>query len=257
MDFMKRFDLKGKNILITGGAQGIGKCVAEALASCGANIGIVDLQGDAAAKTVEQIRKEYKVKVSSFKCNVTDSVAVDRTISAFAAYAGGLDAVFNNAGIVMHAPAEKVSDEDWKSVIDVNLNGVFYVARAAAKQFMKEGKKGSIVNTASMSGLIVNLPQCQAAYNTSKAAVIHLTKTLAVEWADKGIRVNSISPGYIRTEMTAAVREEWRKYWEDLIPFKRMGTPEELAGAVIYLMSDASTYTSGLNMVVDGAFTCI
>lgn len=257
MKFMKKFELKGKNILVTGGAQGIGKCVAGILGECGANVGIIDLQADAAARTAEEIRVTHKVKVASFKCNVTDPDMVDKTIAAFSSYAGGLDAVFNNAGIVMHGAAENVSSEDWKRVMDVNINGVFYVARAAARQFIRESKKGSIVNTASMSGIIVNLPQCQAAYNTSKAAVIHLTKTLAVEWADKGIRVNSISPGYIRTEMTAAVREEWRKYWENIIPFKRMGTPEELAGAVIYLMSDASTYTTGLNMVIDGGFTCI
>ena len=126
-----------------------------------------------------------------------------------------------------------------------------------AKQLILKGKKGSIINTASMSGVIVNVPQLQSSYNASKAAVMHLTKSLAVEWADKGIRVNAISPGYIRTEMTESVREDWKKLWEGMIPFGRMGTPEELAGAVIYLASDMSSYTSGLNMVIDGAFTCI
>lgn len=131
------------------------------------------------------------------------------------------------------------------------------MAREFAKQLILKGKKGSIINTASMSGVIVNVPQLQSSYNASKAAVMHLTKSLAVEWADKGIRVNAISPGYIRTEMTESVREDWKKLWEGMIPFGRMGTPEELAGAVIYLASDMSSYTSGLNMVIDGAFTCI
>lgn len=108
-----------------------------------------------------------------------------------------------------------------------------------------------------MSGTIVNIPQGQASYNASKAAVAHLTKSLAVEWADKGIRVNSISPGYIRTEMTGNVRQDWQDLWVNSIPFKRMGTPDELAGAVIYLLSEASTYTSGLNMIIDGCFTVV
>ncbi len=122
---------------------------------------------------------------------------------------------------------------------------------------IQEGKRGSIVNTASMSGTIVNFPQRQASYNSSKAAVIQLTKSLAVEWAEYGIRVNCISPGYIRTEMTSVVDREIRNIWESLIPFKRMGTPEELVGGIIYLLSDASTYTSGCNLIMDGCYTCI
>ena len=122
---------------------------------------------------------------------------------------------------------------------------------------IQEGKRGSIVNTASMSGTIVNFPQRQASYNSSKAAVIQLTKSLAVEWAEYGIRVNCISPGYIWTEMTSVVDRETRNIWESLIPFKRMGTPEELVGGIIYLLSDASTYTSGCNLIMDGCYTCI
>lgn len=257
MSFMSKFDIRDKRIMVTGGAQGIGKCVANILAECGAHVGIVDLNRDLAERTAESISREHQAKVYAYACDVANPQMVNDVFSSFVSDFGCLDGVFNNAGIVWHEEAETVSPEDWLKVINVNLNGVFYVAQAAAKQFIKERKRGSIVNTASMSGVIVNIPQCQASYNSSKAGVIQLTKSLAVEWAEKGIRVNCISPGYIYTEMTGSVREDWRQFWEGLIPFKRMGTPEELAGAVIYLLSDASTYTSGLNMIIDGAFTCI
>jgi len=257
MPFADMFSLKDKRIIVTGGAQGIGKCVAGALAERGAEIGIFDLNIEKAKTAAAEIKDGYGVRAEAYMCDVTDFAQVHDTVDAFVSEFGTLDSVFNNAGIVFHKDAEILTPEEWRMVIDVNLNGVYYVARAAANIFIKERKKGSIVNTASMSGTIVNIPQRQASYNASKAAVVHLTKSLAVEWAGKGIRVNCISPGYIKTEMTGAVREDWRDFWLGLIPFGRMGTPEELAGAVVYLMSDASSYTSGLDMIIDGAFTCI
>jgi len=250
--FYDKFSIAGKKILVTGGGQGIGKCVAEILAECGASVGILDKNGDTAAQTAQSIGKN----AYAITCDVTDPAGVNEALEAFVNHFGGLDAVFNNAGIASHGPAEEFPPEVFRDVLDVNLNGVFYVAQAAAKHFIKTGAGGSIVNTASMSGSIVNIPQGQAAYNASKAAVVHLTKSLAVEWAQKGIRVNSISPGYIATEMTGSVRADWREEWEGLIPFRRMGTPEELAGAVIYLMSDASSYTSGADIIIDGCYTC-
>ena len=249
----EKFCIKGKKVLVTGGAQGIGKSVAEILADCGALVGLLDMQGE---KT-KQIAQSIGRGTIAISCDVTDPVQVNSAVDEFIKHFGGLDAVFNNAGIVIHKPAEEMTPEEFRQINDVNVNGVFYVAQAAAKAFMRAGVGGSIVNTASMSGTIVNIPQCQAAYNTSKAAVVHLTKSLAVEWAGKGIRVNSISPGYIATEMTGTVRADWRDCWMSLVPFGRMGTPEELAGAVIYLMSDASSYTSGADIIIDGCFTCI
>ena len=149
-----------------------------------------------------------------------------------------------------------MESEQWQRVIDINLTGVWNSCKAEAELMLESGG-GSIINIASMSGIIVNRGLDQAHYNCSKAGVIHLSKSLAMEWVGKGIRVNSISPGYIRTEMTGTVREDWQEYWISTIPFKRMGTPEELAGAVIYLLSDASTYTSGLDMIIDGCFTIV
>lgn len=251
------FSVKGKKIIVTGGAQGIGKTVAAELADAGAQVGLVDINLDRATATAQEISRATQQDCRAFYCDVTNPESVASMMESFIGHYGTLDAVHNNAGITYFKAAELLTPAEWLKVIDVNLNGVFYIAQAAARQFIKEGKKGSIVNTASMSGTIVNIPQEQASYNTSKSAVVHLTKSLAVEWAKYNIRVNCISPGYIKTEMTGSVRTDWIAFWEGLIPFKRMGTPEELAGAVIYLMSDASTYTSGADLIIDGCFTCI
>lgn len=197
------------------------------------------------------------MRTAAYCCDVTDPKQVEECIAKAAEEMGTLDHLFNNAGICMHKSALEVTTEEWLQVINTNLNGVFYVARAFANYLVAHNKTGNIVNTASMSGTIVNIPQAQASYNSSKAAVVHLTKSLAVELAPKGIRVNSISPGYMKTEMTGLVRQDWQDFWVSSIPFKRMGLPEELGGAVIYLLSDASTYTSGHDLVIDGAFTVV
>lgn len=249
--------LKGRRILVTGGARGIGKAVAGMLLEEGAAVALADIDRAGAAETAGQLACRTGGRCVGLGCDVSDSQSVADMMSRLAGELGGLDGVFNNAGICMHKGALDVSPAEWGKVMDVNLNGVFYVAQAAARQFIAQGGGGSIVNTASMSGIIVNTPQEQASYNASKAAVIHLTKSLAVEWAPRGIRVNAISPGYIMTEMTGTVRRDWQEYWTGLIPFGRMGRPEELAGAVAYLLSDASSYTSGCNIVIDGCFTCV
>ena len=249
------FSLKGKVALITGGNQGIGKVVSRYLADAGADIVIVDLND--ASPVAASIAAEYGVRAEAHICDVTDRDGVARALAKAAASMGTLDILFNNAGIVFHKAALDLSADEWASVLDVNLNGVFYVAQAFANYLVANKKGGSIINTASMSGTIVNVPQEQASYNTSKAAVVHLTKSLAVEWAPLGIRVNCISPGYIATEMLQFIRQDWKDYWTSIIPFRRLGTPEELAGAVIYLASDASTYTSGTDIIIDGGFTSV
>ena len=249
--------MRDKRVIVTGGAQGIGKCVALMLAQEGVQIGIFDRNIELAAAAAAEIARSGGSPCRAYACDVTDPAQVQSAMEAFIADFGTLDGVFNNAGICVHKGALDVSPAEWQKVIDVNLSGVFYVAQAAARQFVREGKPGSIVNTASMSGSIVNIPQEQASYNASKAAVVHLTKSLAVEWASRNIRVNSISPGYIFTDMTTSVRGDWVQFWTELIPFQRMGKPEELAGAVLYLLSDASSYTSGCDMIIDGCFTCI
>lgn len=251
------FSLKGKKAVITGGARGIGKVVAEHMAMMGADIAIMDLLKDEGTETAKEIEKNYGVKAQAYVCDVTKPDDVDNMINQIAKDFDGLDVLFNNAGIVLHKAALDVTPEEWVKIIDVNTNGVFFVARAFAKKLIELGRPGSIINNASMSGTIVNIPQEQASYNTSKAAVVHMTKSLAVEWIQFGIRVNSISPGYMFTDLTAHVRKDWIEEWTALSPYKRLGKPEELAGAVIYLASDCSSFTSGCDIIIDGLFTCV
>jgi NAD(P)-dependent dehydrogenase (short-subunit alcohol dehydrogenase family) len=170
---------------------------------------------------------------------------------------GSVDIVFNNAGICMHQTTLEATIADFREVIDVNLTGEFIVARAAGRIMIERGIRGSIINMASMSGSIVNVPQWQCSYNASKAAVIHMTRSLAAEWAEFGIRVNSLSPGYIATPMSVDTPQELKDAWMPLIPMHRMGEPEELIPAVLYLASGMSGYTSGSDVIVDGAYTTI
>jgi NAD(P)-dependent dehydrogenase (short-subunit alcohol dehydrogenase family) len=251
------FALTGKTAVVTGGARGIGKVVAGHLAMMGADIALVDLLQDEMNQTAEAIAKEYGVNVRAYVCDVTKPEQVELTVGKIAGDFGGLDILFNNAGICQHKAALDVSPAEWTKIFDVNVNGVFYMAAAFAKKLIALRRPGSIINTASMSGTIVNVPQEQASYNASKAAVVHLTKSLAVEWARHNIRVNCISPGYIFTEMTAHVREDWQEIWKKATPFGRMGKPEELAGAVVYLAGDCASFTSGCDLIIDGCFTCV
>lgn len=250
-----RFDLNGKVTIVTGGARGIGAAIARELAREGSDIVVFDLSDP--TQTVNSIAEEFGVRTFGVSVDVTDPDAVEAAIALAAGELGTLDLLFNNAGVCLHKPALDCTPLDFTRVIDINLNAIFFVAQAFARYLVAQEKGGSIVNTASMSGTIVNVPQGQASYNASKAGVIHLTKSLAVEWAPLGIRVNSISPGYIWTDMTGHVREDWRQIWESNAPQKRMGTPKELAGAVIYLLSDASTYSTGSDIIIDGGYTNI
>ena len=170
---------------------------------------------------------------------------------------GGLDFCHNNAGICINAPAEEMTYDQWLKVINVNLNGIFLTDIAAGKYMLANGG-GSIINTASMSAHIVNVPQPQCAYNASKAAVVQLTKSLAVEWTKRGVRVNSISPGYIGTELTlnSPTLVPLIEKWNEMAPLGRMGKPEELESICVYLAGDTSTFTTGSDFIIDGAFTC-
>jgi len=249
------FSLEGKIVVVTGGARGIGKAVAMQMALAGANIAIIDKRD--AKEVAAHIATEASVKSQAYLCNVTDAAMVESTINQISKDFGGLDILFNNAGEVLHKPALEVKPDEWLNIINVNLNGAFYVAVAFARRLVTLGRAGSIINTASMSGTVVNVPQEQASYNASKAALVQMTKSLAVEWVQYNIRVNAISPGYIATDLTVNVNPGWIKQWESMTPQGRLGKPDELAGLVIYLASDASTFTTGGNFIVDGGFTCI
>ncbi len=251
------FSMKGKTSIVTGAAQGLGEAMAEALAEAGSNIVIGEINTELGEKTAKKLTDNYGVKTLVVKCDVTkpeDAQAMaDKTVEAF----GAIDVLVNNAGITKHVAAEDVTPEDWQAVINVNLNGVFYCSQSAGRYMIKQ-KRGNIVNMASMSGVIVNTPQQQASYNASKAGVIHLTKSLASEWAPYNIRVNAICPGYMKTEMTKDIFArggEWVDTWMRMSPMKRPGEPDELKGLVLYLASDASTFTNGAAILVDGAYS--
>jgi len=249
------FGLKGKTAFVTGGAQGIGKVVALGMARSGMDVAIVDINKEKAEEAAHEVAA-CGVRSLALTADVTSAEEVDRMIEAVVSGFGRLDVAFNNAGIASNLPSESTPFAEWKKVIDVNLIGVFLTARAAGRQMIAQGG-GAIVNTASMSGHIVNRPQPQSAYNASKSGVIQLTRSLAVEWAPHKVRVNSISPGYIRTEMTVHVRRDWQDSWMAQSVTPAMGRPEDLVAGVLYLASDAAAFTTGADLVMDGGFTVV
>ncbi|MDO4788462.1 MAG: SDR family oxidoreductase [Johnsonella sp.] len=257
MGIIERMRLDGKAIYVTGAASGIGKAAAMAFAEAGADLAIVDINLEGAKKVAEEIAAAASVKTIAIQADVTKKDQVEAMVKEVVDTFGKLDACFNNAGIALNVPAEEMSLEQWQKVIDINLTGVFLCATAAGRQMLKQGY-GSIINTASMSGHIVNVPQPQCAYNASKAGVIMLTKSLAIEWAKRNVRVNCISPGYIGTEliMNAENLKPLIREWNSIAPLGRLGKPEELQSILVYLAGDTCAFTTGSDFVVDGAFTC-
>ncbi|WHH60509.1 SDR family oxidoreductase [Petroclostridium sp. X23] len=256
MSVLDIFSMANKKGFITGAARGIGKCLAEAFVDAGADLAVVDIDDEAAQKAAEEIWKKYGRKVAAIGCNVTDAADVEKMMEVFLNEFGSIDFAINNAGISTLDNAMDISESDFKKVIDVNLNGVFLTAQAAARTMKAQGKGGSIVSTASISGHIVNIPQTIANYCAAKAGVMQLTKALAVEWAQYGIRVNSVSPGYMLTELIRDA-SEMHPVWEAKVPLKRLGRPVDLVGAYLFLASDASIYATGSDIVVDGGYVCL
>lgn len=248
------FGLQGKVAVVTGGGRGIGQVVAVGLARAGAEVAILNRTN--ADETVRLIQAAGG-KGYFLAADVTQEAEVEAAFARILARSGSVDVLFNNAGICMHQTSLEATVAEFRKVLDVNVTGEFIVARAAGRIMIERGIRGSIINMASMSGSIVNVPQWQASYNASKAAVIHLTRSLAAEWAEHGIRVNSLSPGYIATPMATDTPQELRDAWDRLIPMHRMGRPEELVPAILCLASAASGYTSGSDVVIDGAYSCL
>ena len=257
MGIIEKMRLDGKKAFVTGGAQGIGRRIATALAEAGADVAIVDVNLEAAQKTAREIQEANRNHMIAVKADITNPEDVNRMIETILEEFGRLDAAFCNAGIGHNVEVENDTLEDWSRVINVNLNGTFLTAQAAGRVMLRQGG-GSIINTASMSAHIVNVPQPQCAYNASKAGVIQLTKSLAIEWAKRGVRVNSISPGYIGTELTlnSPTLVPLIEQWNAMAPMGRMGKPEELESICVYLAGDTSTFTTGSDFIIDGAFTC-
>lgn len=256
MGILDRMRLDGKNIYVTGGAQGLGKAMATGLAEAGADVAIVDINEEKAKATAAEIAQATGQKVIAVKTDVTDPEEVEAMVNTVVDQLGGLDAAFNNAGMCLNVPAEEMSYEDWLKVVNLNLNSVFLCSTAAGRYMLKQGH-GSIVNTASMSAHIVNRPQPQCSYNATKNGVIQLSKSLAIEWAKRGVRVNTMSPGYMGTDLTLSSPDlkPLIKTWNDWAPLGRLGKPEELQGMAVYLASDTSSFSTGEDYLIDGAFT--
>lgn len=253
----KMFSLENKVALVTGGGRGIGQVICRELARAGADIAIFSRSG--ASDTVTLIESEGG-KALDIIADATDEASVKKGMEKIMEVYGRLDIVVNNAGVCYHKDAFEATIEEWRECLDINLTGEYIVSREAARVMIANNSKGSIVNIASVSGHIVNIPQCQAAYNASKAGVIHMTKSLAIEWVDKNIRVNCISPGYVATPMATDpefVEPELLAAWQPLFPMHRMAQPEELCGAIIWLCSDSAAYTTGADIIIDGAYGVI
>ncbi|GEP84851.1 putative short chain dehydrogenase [Staphylococcus piscifermentans] len=259
MNILEQFRLDDKVAIVTGGAMGLGQAMATALAQAGANIVIADIREDVAEATATTIRETEQVKTTALKVDVTNPDDVQKMVDDVVDEYGKIDILINNAGMTINEKAEDMTYEQWNKVINLNLNGVFLVAQAVGRQMIKQGY-GSIVNTSSMSGLIANKPQEQCSYNASKAGVIMLTKSLAMEWSKYNIKVNTIAPGYMKTELTKPFFEQGGAMiddWMGFTPMGRPGLPEELGGIVVYLASDASSFAQGSVFTIDGGYTAL
>jgi sorbose reductase len=253
MSIEKLFDIRGRKALVTGAGRGIGKVLALTLAEAGCDVALFGLHRKNLEEVATLVRK-YDVRSLVLEGDVSQKADVHQAFSAIAKDFKRLDICVNNAGISMQKSVEDIPEEDWDRIMDINMKGVFLCSQEAAKLMIPQ-KSGSIIDIGSISARTVNVPQKQAIYNTSKAGVVMLAQTMAVEWAPYGIRVNSISPGYMKTEMVLSSMSELFPVWESLTPLGRLGEPEELRGALIYLASDASSYMIGHDLVVDGGYT--
>ncbi|MFL2925678.1 MAG: SDR family oxidoreductase [Acidimicrobiales bacterium] len=251
--------LTGSTAIITGGGRGIGLAIAQALAEQGASIGIVDVLEESSAAAAH-LAEDYSVTAAGVVADVRDAQALDQAFSDLFDVLGTADILVTSAGITIWGDSIDVTPEDWQRVLDVNLNGTFYAAQSFARRLLAEQRTGSAILVSSMSAQIVNVPQFQASYHASKAAVSMLAKSLAVEWAKSGIRVNALEPGYTLSAMTREFMDanpDLAAQWTAMIPAGRMGEPEDLVGAVVYLASKNSSYMTGQSIVIDGGYTAI
>ncbi len=256
--YLEKLKLDGRIAVVTGGGQGIGAACARALGEAGATIVVAELMSERVDACVAELSK-LGITADGVTLDVVDSAKVDEAAADIVARHGRVDILVNNAGVAKSdVRAEDTSDEHWRVHRQVNLDGLFWCCRAFGREMLSAGK-GSIVNVGSMSGFIVNKPQPQSFYNASKAAVHHLTRSLAAEWGARGVRVNAVAPSYIETPLTSfGIKENPKMYatWLEMTPMGRVGQPEEIASVVHFLASDAASLMTGAIVPVDGGYTC-
>lgn len=250
---LSQFDLTGRTALVTGSTRGLGRAMALALAEAGAAIVINGRDAEAAESARAELEAAGARTLVALG-DVTVRADVERIRDAAVAAFGRIDILVNNAGVCIHRPALEVTDEEWHHVLGTNVDGVWIPSQVIGAHLAEAGG-GVIVNIGSMSAEIVNRPQWQPAYNASKAAVHHLTRSLAAEWAPLGIRVNALAPGYMATAMSPIDDPRFHRQWIEDAPMRRAGRPEELGGAIVFLASDASSFMTGSVLTVDGGYT--
>jgi NAD(P)-dependent dehydrogenase (short-subunit alcohol dehydrogenase family) len=252
-------DLAEKVSVVTGGSRGIGWSIARGLAAHDALVVLLASQ-PTVHEAAEKLAAEFERPILGVECDVSESDQVDATLRQVKEQLGEPSILINSAGVSVGAPAEDMTDDQWRRVLDINLTGSFFACRGFARCRESTAPPASIVNISSMSGRVVNVPQKQVAYNVSKAGVDMLTKTLAIEWADRGIRVNAIAPGYISTELLrdyASRNPEFESAWISRIPTGQMGTPDDLVDLALFLASSTSRYVVGETVVADGGYSLV
>ena len=256
--YLEKLKLDGRVAVVTGAGQGIGAACARALGEAGATVIVTDFMTDRVETSVAELR-QLNIEAHGAKLDVTNSAEVNTACADIVKTHGRVDILVNNAGVARSGvKAEDTSDEHWRFHMDVNLDGVFWCCRAFGGVMLKRGK-GAIVNIGSMSGFIANKPQEQSYYNTSKAAVHHLTRSLAAEWATRGVRVNAVAPTYIETPLTSHdIYKDPERYntWLSMTPMARVGQPDEIASVVHFLASDAASLMTGSIVLADGGYCC-